>query len=93
MKLNLRLGPAVQWMAPGYSWCKRCETPWAFVDEHATYYTERRGVFALCQMCWAELTPQERLPFYRQVYEEWERLGCADREWPDIERAVLAEAA
>ena len=89
--INFRLGSAAQWLAPGYSWCGRCETPWKFVDHHATYYQPGRGVFALCQKCWSELTPQERLPFYRQVYEEWERLGCGDREWPDIERAVLAE--
>ena len=92
-RLRTWLAPALRRLAPGYSWCKRCGTPWKFIGEHATWYRPGYGVFALCQPCWSELTPKERLPFYRQVFDDWERVGCGDREWPEIERAVLTERA
>jgi len=67
-------------------------------------YGEGIGCFPLCVDCWPELTPEERLPFYRQLYEHWLGVNGADtlpsekredyiRElltrWPLIEAAVL----
>ena len=90
-RLRSWLAPALRRLAPGYSWCKRCGTPWKFVEEHETWYRPTHAVFALCRPCWPELTSEERLPYYRQVFDDWERFGCGDREWPEIERAVLTE--
>lgn len=30
-----------------------------------------RGCFPLCESCWASLTPEDRLPFYRQLLDRW----------------------
>lgn len=90
---------------PGLSDCMRCRTSWAFVDGHTTEYGDGSGSSILCEECWAELTPQERLPFYRVHWEqgvsEWrfgplagpEYAEQGDRyraEWPKIQAAVLA---
>lgn len=74
-------------LAPGYSACHRCNMPWRFVKEHITNYSEERGMFPLCENCWKSLTPKERLPYYRQLYNEWNQPGI----WPQIEKAVMAE--
>lgn len=90
--INARLGPASRLLAPGYSWCGRCRTSWRFVEGHSTNYTEHRGCFPLCEACWSELTPEQRLPFYRDLWQSWQADG-SDKEpdvWNQIESAVLA---
>lgn len=93
--MNLRLGRMAQLFAPGYSWCLQCKTPWRFVKGHTTKYTQSNGCFPLCEKCWAELTPEQRLPFYRALIIEWARQDCCngeefDKTWHDIREAVLA---
>lgn len=83
--LNLRLGRWSKALAWGYSWCGRCETPWRFVQGHSTSYTEGRACFPLCEKCWSDLTINERLPYYRELWEKWDE-GYA--EWENIRAAV-----
>lgn len=94
--MNLRLGPMGKLLAPGWGDCLRCHTPWKFVHYHTTSWG-RSGCIALCEKCWAELTPQERLPFYRQLVELWHheypetKPGLSfDEEWALVEPVVLA---
>lgn len=28
-------------------------------------------MFPLCEQCWNELTPETRIPYYRQLYDHW----------------------
>src|SRR5258708_28202256 len=91
----------LQLFAPGFGCCYRCGMPWKFAKQHTTYLEERNGCFALCNKCWQELTPAERLPFYRKLLETWidserearviaARNGVsAEMQWPLIEKAVL----
>jgi hypothetical protein len=45
-----------------------------------------RACFPLCERCWAELEPYERLPYYvHLVFEVWEDASA----WPQIRAAVL----
>lgn len=90
-----RTGPASWARWPGRSHCMRCETAWGAVDGHSTPYNKTSGMFPLCKACWAELTPDSRLPFYRVLYEQWAfqaRLGGypSNPHWSEIEAAVLA---
>ncbi len=55
-------------------------------DKHVTYYNERSGGFPLCNSCWETLTPKERLPYYREMYDEWKD---KNENWKEIEIAVL----
>jgi hypothetical protein len=95
MSVNVRIGPFSRVFAPGYCWCYACGTAWKFVDGHVTHYTERdemgRGCFPLCEKCWGERTPEQRLPFYRRLWELWNGDGhTTEDEWVAIRSAVMA---
>lgn len=63
--------------------CRRCETSYRYVAAHGTpvFLAEGRGyVVAVCEGCWQELgTPAARLPFYEQVFREWDAAGTRKR--------------
>lgn len=92
---NIRLGPWSRILAPGYSWCYRCRTPWKFVKGHDTAYEwgeingyryPFRGCFPLCEKCWSDLgTPEARLPYYEVLIAA--RFG---ERGDEIRQAVLA---
>lgn len=44
------------------------------------------GMFALCERCWTKLTPEKRLPYYRESFDQW----APGRDWEAIKAAVLA---
>ena len=75
--MNYRIGAISQTLTPGYSYCEKCGTTWAFVNPHTTNYSECMGCFALCSKCWKELSPKQRLPYYEQMFLKWTN--------PDIE--------
>ncbi len=83
-----RIGPISRIFSPGYGQCGRCRTTWSFVDGHVTDYSKSGGCFPLCKQCWAELTPAERLPFYRRLWESWSEPNV---DWPTLKTAVLTE--
>jgi hypothetical protein len=68
---RLARGRALRPLAPGYSWCMRCKTPWKFTKAHYTPYTEDRSCFPLCETCWQELTPEQRVPYYEKLVKWW----------------------
>lgn len=89
--MNLRIGRIGQWLAPAYSVCYRCQTPWKFVRHHSTEYRPGHACFPLCEKCWHDLkTPDRRMPYYRMLVASWSP-GYA--RWEDIESAVLGEGA
>lgn len=92
--LQVRIGRVSHLLAPGFGDCGRCHTNWHFCEGHSTKYTETHGCFPLCEACWSELTPERRLPYYRDLFEQWMRDDPADDEtkhrWPLIEVAVLS---
>ncbi len=87
-----RIGRISKTLTPHLGSCGRCFTTWAFVKSHTTYYTDGRGCFPLCEACWHELSPSERVPFYRDLMEVWQSQGRnIDDDWPRVEYAVLNE--
>jgi len=76
----------------GYSRCYRCKTPWYLADRHDTTYIIGRGLCPLCKKCWAELTPEQRLPFYRKLLQSWDYEGrdlTFEQTWEAVRTAVL----
>lgn len=75
--------------------CGRCNISWKWVEGHSTQYSETSGCFPLCEKCWGELMPAERLPFYRDLWNSWRReftrFGIEKdlTDWSLIETAVL----
>lgn len=89
--LRTTLGYIFKVLTPGYSCCHRCERPWSIAEHHSTRYTENRGCFPLCELCWQELEPKDRLPYYRELYNEWQHWSIEEDEtWKNIKEAVLA---
>lgn len=83
-------GVVSQLLHPSYSTCLRCGMSWAIVHGHTTYCTVGGGCFPLCEDCWSELTPEDRLSFYRKLWDSWWQWGKPDMEWDIIKEAVLA---
>lgn len=75
---------------PGFGSCYRCGMPWSSTKSHSTWFDNWHGCFPLCEECWSQLTPETRLPYYRNLYMDWERMGGAMTSWPRIEASVLA---
>ena len=85
------LGVISQKVFPQMGSCGSCGMTWNVCEAHSTQYTERSGCFPLCELCWKEFTPNERLPFYKKLYNEWIRQGSNpdEEKWESIEKAVL----
>jgi len=86
LKIRKVLGKMSQLINNGWSGCQRCGIIWGFTHPHITNYTHSDGCFPLCESCWKDLTPEERLPFYRNLYTKW---GTLSLDWKKIEAAVL----
>ena len=99
--MNIRIGRIGRLFARCYSSCLRCLTPWKFVQPHETVVAaayEPLGVrqfdlFVLCQKCWKELHPVERVRYYHTA---WLTRICTSSmnerlAWEDVEQAVLSE--
>lgn len=68
----------------GYGGCKRCHDTWDWKQPHDTPINARQGCFPLCQECWEALTPEQRLPYYERLADEWKSLSSPG-EWPDLD--------
>jgi hypothetical protein len=97
IKLKIRTGVSrfLAFFSPGWGSCGRCERTWNVTKSHSTQYTPTWGCFPLCEKCWGELSPEERLPFYRGLWVRWEKEDCPEdnaegqQEWALIKKAVL----
>jgi hypothetical protein len=85
----MRIGRISQILAPRYGYCLKCKTTWKFVKHHTTMITSEHGMFPLCQKCWQETSVEDRLPFYRKLWDRWERSFT----WEDVSAAVRREKA
>lgn len=72
-----------------------CSTNLKMLDEHGNVVPgtdahvkldAHAGAFPMCQECWSELTPEERVPFYEILIDHW-RSGYAEG---SVELAGLA---
>ena len=82
--LRKMFGAITQVLFPKHSGCGRCGVTCNCCQSHYTDYTPYHGCSPLCEHCWSRLTPEERLPYYRKLYDDewaWNSL------W--IEKAVL----
>lgn len=73
-----------------FSRCGRCDRSWKWVEGHTTEYESDIGCFPLCERCWKELTPQQRLPYYRTWFDSTDSLKDDQQVWAAIQAAVLA---
>ena len=67
--------------------CFLCEIKLSCITSHTTWYKEGLGCECLCEWCWDELVPKERVPFYQQLWDTWTSPDPSD--WELIKVAVL----
>lgn len=85
-----RLASQLAYLNPGIGGCYKCGTTWDFVQGHSTAISPDSGMFPLCEGCWADLSPKDRTPYYRKLFDLWVSHGCTDVLWETIELAVLS---
>jgi hypothetical protein len=62
------------------------------VREHSTTYKGGGGCFPLCEGCWAQLTPEQRLPYYQQLVRNWIWQMPEDQELYEAKAKLIYEA-
>jgi hypothetical protein len=77
-------------LASEFSTCHRCRRPWKYVVPHPTHYAFNQLCYPLCEDCWEILDPPERLPYYKQLWLEWQAKEI-DVPWTVIHAACLHE--
>lgn len=87
--MNIRLGRWFQILAPGYSHCVRCRTPWRFVEPRVVWYSSSSGQFALCVKCWNETHIAQRIIAHMLVSE---RNELSEETFKDIEAAIVRDS-
>ena len=99
MRLVIRkmVGHISRMFSPGYSYCGRCRRPWNVCSGHVIYDSDGSGCFALCEECWGELSPIERVPYYKKVVDSWKTYGSDtlngipfEELWNNLEENILA---
>jgi hypothetical protein len=78
-------------LGEGYGGCFACSTPWDCAPHHVTDYDESSGCFPLCEECWSEMTPGQRLPYYEAMVDEWVSLWKEDygkTTWEELRRKI-----
>lgn len=91
MKLKQRklMAKLAKPFSSGLSSCGRCNRTWNICTGHTTQYNEYSGCFPLCEECWGELTPEQRLPYYMDLMDIWESGGRPPSVREDVRKAVL----
>jgi hypothetical protein len=92
-----KIGDEQRPLYPDCGTCYYCGRPWPVCKAHDTPYNDYKSCFPLCEDCWEELTPQERLPYYRQLWFKWKSFGHKDcngvpweTTWEIMKQAVMA---
>lgn len=80
--MNIRIGKISKLMFPDYGQCRRCRTTWNLVAPHVVYYQQGHGLFRLCEKCWQDVAPVDRLPYFDDV-----RVAAY---WPAVAAAVAS---
>ena len=79
------------------SGCHRCGTKWGKCEAHFTthvYSPDGRVAaqcFPLCEECWGALGPEDRLPFYKELFDCWVASGspdCNGIAWDDVWQTI-----
>lgn len=94
-RYSIRLGKITQRYS-SYGFCFKCGTTWEYVQNHVTYIEDGSGCFPMCEKCWRDTSPKDRLPYYRRLYDEWASYDIPDnplKPWSVYENAVLTEGS
>ena len=77
-----------------YGSCGRCGIQWRYANGHTVQYSERRGLFAICEYCWDECSQNERIFYYQKLWFEQEREYGKRKEgsWGLLKENIIKES-
>lgn len=75
--------------------CSKCGIEIDFMNGHKMMYSDERGILVLCEKCWSGMTPRQRLPYYRGVFDDWQKYPEVKADappelWITISNAVIS---
>jgi len=88
LKIRRIVASIARVFASGYGSCLCCGMPWRFCRYHITPLDGGRGMFPLCEHCWRNLTPTERLQYYFELRMKWIARGENPPSWTEVRTAV-----
>lgn len=68
---RIKIGKISEMMFPDTASCGRCHMSFAIDVFHSTPYRMGSGCFPLCEYCWKDMSPEERLPYYMELVDSW----------------------
>lgn len=69
--------------------CQKCKREFKEVSPHVSVVKRRLALIVLCRDCWKSSTPDERVSYYRKLYEFWlEQRVTPSQTWNQIETFV-----
>ena len=77
---------------PSYGTCLKCGRPWNCCRSHVVRYSEREGVFALCEDCWDDCGRESRKIYYAMLYAKQVAQGMKDDHLGILMKAVEADS-
>ena len=75
-----------------YPVCYKCkESSKSHVTPYIKSTSFEAGLSVLCEKCWGSLTPENRLPFYEELWKEWVKMDkdISHVKWEQIKKAVM----
>ncbi len=57
---------------PTFSYCEKCGLPWNHCKSKTVMYSQNKGSFATCDVCWNNSTLDELKIYYAQLYRDQE---------------------
>lgn len=70
--------------------CFKCHRSHKICKMRETQISDHEAIIVLCVACWYELTPKQRIPYYKLLMIDWlDYDEDAWEDWPEIEKAVL----
>ena len=88
-RTRLIAGAMARIVSPGYGWCSCCGRPWTICKGKVV-----GQAFPLCEECFSEMTPQERVPHFLALFQDWQMSSEINgrpfsRDWSAMRDAVL----
>jgi len=91
LQARTKIGLLSEKMFPNLASCGRCHMSYGVETSHSTPYTKGSGCFPLCEYCWNDTTPEERLPYYMNLVDSWVSHGDDNyngRSWDQVRKLI-----
>ena len=77
----------------GLSYCLKCNGTWNWKKPHMILVNNNRSIFPLCEECYHEVSPEERLYWCKTLFKSWYTKDHVPEQidWERVSRIVGVE--